>query len=64
MAYNRFNSSVSYEIVLTRIEAGTNVATIATQHGYVATLRDREFLCDFARPKKDMLRLCATQEKL
>ena len=47
------------------------VATIATQNGYVATLRDRrnfmrlcateETLCDFARPKYGMLRLCATQ---
>ena len=37
--------------------------TIATQNGYVATLRDRRNLRDFARPKTDMLRLGSTQKR-
>ena len=48
-----------------------SVATIATQNGYVALLRDQwnfvrvcatqTIYCDLTRPKNGMLRLCATQ---
>ena len=49
------------------------VATIATQNGYVVTLRERKICatlrepkqiwCEFARPQKDVLRLCAIHKK-
>ena len=40
----------------------TYVATIATQNGYIANIYTEEFFCNFAQPKKDMLRLYATQK--